>query len=480
MYGDADRQVASIIRNNSENKVNSVPRISVYVTTLALDRDRMADPTFVGKMHIRERDTQVDTQEGSATYGQTIYNQAQGKQYTIERLMPTPFSLKMKVDIWSSSTDQKLQILEQILVLFNPSLELQTTDNYIDWSSLSVINLTDINWDSKQVPVGNDTPISIATLTIETPIWISPPVKVKHLGVITKLIASMYNNASVYPTYIEGLGTEPLGPTVSLNNLLTSTTVTTTNYQLQIYNNTQGIGQAILLHSSESVIPAEPSLDPGVRQGTPIDWNEFLASWPGQFHAGSSQLFLQQPNSSYIVGTCAVNPLDSTILTVNWNPDTLIVNTGIDSNGNLDNDTVNYNPSSYRNGQPGSNGSPGTIDAIVNPQTYNPLRPRNEETNQSIVQGRRFLIIEDIGSEINADGANAWKSLSGADLIAKANDIIEWDGERWNIIFNSSHIYDTLIYQTNIYTGIQYVWNNISWSKSFEGEYGPSRWKLIL
>jgi hypothetical protein len=43
MYGDADRQVASIIRQNSENKVNSVPRISVYIGELSLDRNRLSD-----------------------------------------------------------------------------------------------------------------------------------------------------------------------------------------------------------------------------------------------------------------------------------------------------------------------------------------------------------------------------------------------------------------------------------------------------
>jgi len=191
MYGDADRQVASIIRNNSENKVNSVPRISVYVSALALDRDRLADQTFVDKVNIRERDV---------VNGQ--YTTGQGKNYTVERLMPTPFKLTMKCDIWSSNTDQKLQILEQILVLFNPSLELQTTDNYIDWTSLTVLNLNDINWDSRTVPVGNDTPIDIATLTLETPIWINPPVKVKHLGVITKIVTSMHGNSITSGTYI--------------------------------------------------------------------------------------------------------------------------------------------------------------------------------------------------------------------------------------------------------------------------------------
>jgi len=34
IYGDADRQSATIMHQNSENIVNSVPRISVYITDL--------------------------------------------------------------------------------------------------------------------------------------------------------------------------------------------------------------------------------------------------------------------------------------------------------------------------------------------------------------------------------------------------------------------------------------------------------------
>ena len=85
MYGNADRQAASIIRNNSENKVNSVPRIAVYVTALALDRDRLSDSSFVSKVHIRERDV---NNSGEYTHGQ-------GRNYTVERLMPTPFKLTL-------------------------------------------------------------------------------------------------------------------------------------------------------------------------------------------------------------------------------------------------------------------------------------------------------------------------------------------------------------------------------------------------
>ena len=52
MYGDPDRQVASIIRQNSENVVNSVPRIAVYIRALSLDRNRIGDATFVDKVQI--------------------------------------------------------------------------------------------------------------------------------------------------------------------------------------------------------------------------------------------------------------------------------------------------------------------------------------------------------------------------------------------------------------------------------------------
>jgi len=185
MYGDPDRQAAVIARQNSENAVQYVPRLAVYITGLELDRNRLGDSSFVGKLHIRERD--IDT-----SVSPNQYTSGQGRNYTVERLMPTPFKLTVKVDIWSANTEQKLQILEQLLVLFNPSLEIQSTDNYIDWTSLSVLELTNTLWSNRTVPVGNDSPIDIATLTLESPIWISPPVKVKKLGVITNIITSIY------------------------------------------------------------------------------------------------------------------------------------------------------------------------------------------------------------------------------------------------------------------------------------------------
>ena len=454
LYGDMDRQAASIIKQNSSNTVNSCPRIAVYISGLDLDASRLADATYVGKMHVREREI-LDGQ----------YTQGQGRNYTVERVMPTPFKLTMKVDIWAASTEQKLQILEQITVFFNPSLELQTTDNYIDWTSLSVLTLTGLNWSSRQVPVGNDSPIDIATLTLEAPIWISPPVKVKHLGVITNVITSLYRDASTDSgNYIDGLGIPLTDGTTTVSTLLSRDAVTISDYHISVYGNI-----VTLLGATENSLPREVTLEIPIRQGSGATWTELFDQYPGQYKAGSSAIFLVQPNGTEVVGTVAINPLDETTLTVTWDQDTLNTNTGIDSQGRLDTDS-GYDPgASYRTR------SPGTFDAIIDPQKVYPGHGM-----QDVVAGDRFLIVEDIGDISNSDGPDAWKSTSGADFYAKANDIIEWSGSQWNVIFEAAQEPDTLIYQTNIYTGVQYMWNGVYWAKAFEGDYPKGQWRIEL
>ena len=185
MYGDMTKQVASIIKENSENKMPSVPRIACYITGIEIARDRLSDSSFVSKLNIRER-------AYTTSSGNVEYENYQGGGYTVERLMPTPYKLTMKADIWTSNTDQKLQVMEQILMLFNPSLEIQTTDNYIDWTSLSVVDLTGTNFSSRSIPVGSSDDIDICSLDFEMPIWISPPTKVKKLGVVKNIIMNIF------------------------------------------------------------------------------------------------------------------------------------------------------------------------------------------------------------------------------------------------------------------------------------------------
>ena len=89
-----------------------------------------------------------------------------------------------------------------------------------------------------------------------------------------------------------------------------------------------------------------------------------------------------------------------------------------------------------------------------------------------------MLIVEDIGSANNSAPAIAWGTL-----VANANDIIEWDGSKWSVLFDSTTSL-TLTYITNTFTGIQYKWSSVDgiwqWSKSYEGIYDPGAWRIVL
>jgi hypothetical protein len=264
--------------------------------------------------------------------------------------MPTPFKLSVKVDIWSSSTEQKLQILEQILVLFNPSLELQTTDNYIDWTSLSVLELIDVTWDSRSVPQGNDSANSIATLTLESPIWLSPPVKVKKLGVITNIITSIYQGANSESVgYIDGLGVDINANEPSLGSILSQqSTGISGGFGILTIN-----GQAQILNPGENSTASNDSLAVPSKQGAPIDWYGLLDQYPGKYIAGAGHIYLMQPTGYEVSGTFSVNPLDPTTISINWNTDTYQSNSLITT----------------------GRASPGTFDAVINPLTFTPTTP---------------------------------------------------------------------------------------------------------
>ena len=81
MYGDLTRQVANIIRENSENKLPTVPRMSCYMTGLDLDASRLTDASFVSKVNVRERRYTEDQ-----VTGERDYQNVQGGNYTVKKL----------------------------------------------------------------------------------------------------------------------------------------------------------------------------------------------------------------------------------------------------------------------------------------------------------------------------------------------------------------------------------------------------------
>ena len=421
VYGDPTRQVANILRNNSENTLQYAPRIAAYVRELNYDRERMQNPYHIEKQHLRERDVDADGN----------YTDQLGAGYTVEKVMPSPFRLEVSADIWTTNTDQKLQIMEQILYLFNPDFEIQKTDNYIDWTSLSYVELTSTAFSSRTIPVGADSEIDIATLTFSMPIWISPPVKVKKLGVVQKIIMSIYDDdGGIAKGLIDG-------------ELTSRSYITPNNFGLLVTGN-----QLRLLGSTGTNVKsggdgfysggnAPTSLDPFDTFGPAVNWKVLLDQY-GKVTNGTSQIRLTQPNGNEIIGTVATTTLDDTILLYT-----------------IDGDTIPSN-------------SLTAVKKIINPATFDPGTPAN---------GDRYLVINDVG-----DSTATYQSSTWGTLVASIGDIIEYNSStsKWNIAFDASNPDSTQHYITNLNTGIQYRFNGTEWVKSYEGVYTQGNWSIVL
>jgi len=421
VYGDPTRQVANIIRNNSENALNYAPKIACYVRELNYDRERMQNPYHIEKQHLKERDVLSD-----GTYSNQL-----GAGYTVEKVMPSPFRLEVTADIFSSNTDQKLQILEQILYLFNPDFEIQKSDNYIDWTSLSYVELTGITFSSRTIPVGAESEIDVATMQFSMPIWLSPPVKVKKLGVVQKIIMSIYDDdGGITKGLIDG-------------ELASRSYITPNNFGLLVTGN-----QLRLLGTTGVNVKSggdgfhtgarDPGLaDPFEAFGPAVNWKVLLDQY-GKVTNGTSQIRLTQPNGNEIVGTIATTTLDDTILLYT-----------------IDGDTIPSNTLT-------------AVKKIINPATFDPGTPAN---------GDRYLVINDVG-----DSTASFQSSTWGTLVASVGDIIEYNSttSKWNVAFDASNPDSTQHYVTNLNTGIQYRFNGTEWVKSYEGVYTQGNWTIVL
>jgi hypothetical protein len=287
--------------------------------------------------------------------------------------------------------------------------------------------------------------IDIATLTFTCPIWITTPAKVKKLGIITKIITNIFTE----PTGSIGTGE------VIFANPNAQIIITPEKYSVLITD-----GTARLLKDGENT--TVDTLDTvQIKNGYKIQWNRLLDLHPGKFRAGLSYAAFTRPDGKEVIAYLTINPFaedEIELLNLTYDGETLLNSDLYD----LENNHVR-----------------GTVNAIVNPLTFNPGQKPDVDT--------RYLILEDINTDTNVSeelAPIAWKkfgqlSTSTERLVANANDIIQWNGTQWNVIFDST-VPQEVTYITNSYTGTQYKWDGFEWSKSVDGLYPPGQWRLVL
>ena len=263
------------------------------------------------------------------------------------------------------------------------------------------------------------------------PIWLSPPVKVKKLGVVQKIIMSVYDDdGGLAKGLIDG-------------SLLSRSFITPNNFALLVTGN-----QLRLLGTTGVNVKSggdgfftgakDPGLaDPFETFGPAVNWKVLLEQY-GVVTNGTSQIRLTQPNGNEIVGTIATTTLDDTILLYNIDEDTIPANTLT------------------------------SVLKIINPLTFAPTNPQD---------GDRYLIIDQIGDSTATVQSDTWGTL-----VASVGDIIEYNSAQSKFlkVFDASDPDSTLHYVTNSNTGIQYRYNGTEWVKSYEGVYTQGNWSIVI
>ena len=92
--------------------------------------------------------------------------------------MPIPYIMSTELSIYASNTQQAHQILEQLLMLFDPNLQIQTTDAAFDWTKITGVEMTGIS-NEENYPAGGDRRMIVSNLTFDVPIYISAPADIR-------------------------------------------------------------------------------------------------------------------------------------------------------------------------------------------------------------------------------------------------------------------------------------------------------------
>lgn len=360
-----DKMVGAILSGNTENKAPAVPQVTTWMTDIQRAPDRIQQPNFVSSVQVTER--AIDPLTGK-------YTAERGNSYTVERYMAVPYDMTMQVDVWVSNELQKHQFMETIMALFNPSLDIQTSDNPIDWTSLTIVSLDTISWSNRSFTV-DSTEIEVASMTFKVPIWITPPSKVKKQKLIHQIITNIGRMGEDDPNCVVD------GAVFDSNDFSSRSITTPGNYRLSVNDN------SLRLMSLNNM--------PETEDNQKHDWRELFELY-GRVRPGVSQIRLKTTDNmddheTDIVGTFTFTN-DPYVLQWNIDPDTLKPNT--------------LPP----------------INAIIDPHQSFP------GTNMPApAEGQRYLLLERIGP------SGPW-----GNLLADENDIIEFQNGQWVIVFDSS------------------------------------------
>ena len=171
-YGDMDRVVATVLHKEGSFIGTKLPVISGYLTSIEFNPEEKRSKFHTENVaRIRETD---------------------GVRISDSKLMGVPYKGTVDLSIYASNSDQMYQLLEQILLLFNPRLSFQTTDNLIDWNYITEAELVGFS-PEQNIPAGPDERMIVNTLTFTFTFWLDFPM-VERTSIINQIFLNIKDN----------------------------------------------------------------------------------------------------------------------------------------------------------------------------------------------------------------------------------------------------------------------------------------------
>lgn len=424
VYGDPSWVVAQIIKGGSENTLMPAPMFSAYIDNIKLAPDRRQDTQFVGKVSTVEREFDPLTQ----TYGS-----GPGIRYDVDRYMPVPYDITFKLDCWTTNTTNKLQLMEQINTIFNPSIQLVQNNNLLDWTSIFEVFMEDFTWTNRSVPNGGEQERDVMSWKFKVPMWINPPAKVKKSSLIAEIVTNVFSE-------------------LDINNVAAS--VDSREYDvfrtcfedipIQIIT-TEGdfkISVARVGNHDEITLLGQYGSDVPVHS-----WQDLIQIY-GQIDPNITKIRLKldpdiEVSTSDIIGGIAQDPIRQNVLIFTPDTDTLPAN---------------------------------TIPPIAN--IIDPTEMSPGHGLPTAVVGQRYLLTSaDSAGEEPAIPPGVPLSPWGSNIIAYPNDIIEFNGVEWRVIFDSRNSAGAN-YVVNNSNSSQYTFDGVNWTYTYYGIYSPGYWRL--
>jgi hypothetical protein len=187
VVGNKDRVVAAVMSRNTQNVVTSLPIMAAYMTGIDLAPERRRAPGML--------DQRVTLAAGGVFPDDLR---------TVKRAFPVAYNMQLELSIYASNTQQMHQILEQILVLFNPDIQIQKSDAAFDWTRITSVELTGIQ-NEENYPSGTERRLVVWTLTFQMPVYIGVPIGVRD-DLVRKVIIQIGDLSSMNTNEVDENG----------------------------------------------------------------------------------------------------------------------------------------------------------------------------------------------------------------------------------------------------------------------------------